>query len=227
MTPWIKSLESIILQANRQFFIPNRRSIISLFQAIEWLLAIAIIIGSTLIYTGSEHTGILYELGVNAGTVALILFFATITAGILRRFGILQPLQQLLMLFRRHLGILTYLFGLTHWLFVRLIFTIKQGVVVQVPPFEFVAFVAMQIMFLQFLTSNDFALRRMGRWWKRLHSLIYAVAWLLFAHVALQGGDLAVAAFVFAAAEVVSFVVLWRRKMKEAAAAADQSAQIM
>lgn len=194
----IARLESFLTQLNRQFFIPNRRPIISLLQAIQWLLAVTIIIGSTLIYTGSQYTGVVYELGVSAGTVALVLFFTTITAGILRRFGILQPLQQLLMLFRRHFGILTYLFGLMHWLFVRLIFTIKQGIVVQTPPFEFVAFIAMQIMFLQFLTSNDWSVRHMGRWWKRLHSLIYVVVWLLFAHVALQGSDLAFVTFLFA-----------------------------
>lgn len=218
----------ILQQINRQI-IPHRKAIISLFVVAEWVVFLLTAVGFYSVFTGTNNTAILwYDIGVKAGELALYVFFVTITAGILRRFGLLQPVQQLLMLFRRHLGILTYLLGLMHWVLVRIAFAAKQGAIPTLAPFEFAAFFAMQLMFALFVTSNDWSVKHLGVWWKRIHKLIYVVAWLLFFHVALQTGEgveKAPITFVFATAELISLIYDWsvKRKARQKAAEAAQA----
>ncbi len=218
----------LLQHINRQI-IPHRKAIISLFVAAEWVVVLLTAAGFYSIVTGSNETAIVwYDIGAQAGELALYVFFVTITAGILRRFGLLQPIQQLLMLFRRHLGIMTYLLGVMHWVFVRIAFAAKQGVAPALATFEIPSFIAMQVMFVMFVTSNDWSVKRLGPWWKRLHALIYIVAWLLFFHVALQigeGREKAPIAFVFAAAELVSLVydAIKKRKARQVAAETAQA----
>lgn len=214
----------LLQQLNRQI-IPHRKAIISLFVVAEWVIFILTAVGFYSVFTGTNNTAIVwYDVGVKAGELGLYVFFVTITAGILRRFGILQPIQQLLMLFRRHLGIVTYLLGLMHWVLVRIAFAAKQGVIPTLAPFELASFFAIQIMFALFVTSNDWSVKHLGVWWKRLHKLIYLVAWLLFFHVALQTGEgveKAPITFVFAAAELASLAVDWYKKRRARRMAAE------
>lgn len=220
----------LLQQINRKI-IPHRKAIISLFVIAEWVVFLLTAVGFYSVFTGTNDTAILwYDIGVKVGSIALYLFFITITAGILRRFGILQPVQQLLMLFRRHLGIMTYLLGLMHWVLVRVAFSAKQGVIPTLAPFELAAFFAMQIMFLLFVTSNDWSVKHLGVWWKRIHKLIYLVAWLVFFHVALQTGEgieKAPITFIFASVELISLLYDWSVKRKarlQAAEAAQEDA---
>jgi DMSO/TMAO reductase YedYZ heme-binding membrane subunit len=37
-----------------------------------------------------------------------------------------------------------------------------------------------------FLTSNNLSVKRLGKWWKRLHRVVYIVVWLLVLHTGLQ-----------------------------------------
>lgn len=217
------------LQQINRAIIPHRKAIIGVFIAAEWAIVLLTAAGFYSVFTGTNETAIVwYDIGAQMGELALYVFFVTITAGILRRFGLLQPIQQLLMLFRRHLGIMTYLLGMMHWVLVRIAFAAKQGVAPALATFEIPSFIAMQVMFVMFVTSNDWSVKRLGVWWKRLHKLIYIVAWLLFFHVALQIGEgrsKALIAFVFAAAELASLIydAIKKRKARQLAA---ETAQI-
>lgn len=204
-----------LLQILTRRIVPYRKRIIALFQIAEVVVVLFAAMGAYYIYNGSPSAGIWYGMGAKAGTLALYVFFLTITPGILRRFRLLLPIQQLMMLFRRHLGILTYLLGVMHWVLVRLVFAARQNTLTATPPsYELASFIALQIMFLLFVTSNDWSVKRMGVWWKRLHTLIYVVAWLLFYHVAFQPGEAqekAPLALFMAIAELASLAVDWRR----------------
>jgi len=145
---------------------------------------------ATLTYFQTDR-GVVYEWGTTSGSIALVYFCLSLTPGIARRLGIRFRIFQILMLFRRHIGISAFVFGFFHYLAVRMLPILLSGVPLNLNPplFEVFGFLSLYPMILMFLTSNDYSVKKMGVWWKRLHSLSYVLVWTLFFHVALQGGE--------------------------------------
>lgn len=130
------------------------------------------------------------ELGKNSASLSIILFWITLIPGILKRFqltGIFIPIRVILMLFRKEIGILMYLFALTHYAWSRFlpIFVIK-GDLLSFSPFEFFGLAAFVLAFPLFITSNDLSIRKLGKVWKTIHSLTYVIVWLLFLHLVMR-----------------------------------------
>jgi len=91
------------------------------------------------------------------------------------------------MLFRRHLGIMTFVFAMIHWCLEGVfptVFAKQEPLQATFIVFGFIAFILMAILFF---TSNDWSVRMLGKWWGRLHSLVYIIAWLIFCHLILLG----------------------------------------
>jgi len=130
----------------------------------------------------------IYDLGKTAGELALGFFCLTLIPGIFRRFKWRSAFVQILMLFRRQLGISTFLLGFLHYGALRLFPILFAGVPLNTNPpvFEIFGMLTLYPMTLLFLTSNDLSVRRLGQWWKVLHSLSYILVWTLFFHTALQ-----------------------------------------
>ncbi len=89
-------------------------------------------------------------------------------------------------LFRRELGILMGMLALMHYA----TFLIKNFEYLEViiqnpnPPLWLpVGFWAMILAFLLLITSNNWAVKKLGKWWKRLHRLVYAILILVIVHV--------------------------------------------
>ena len=148
-------------------------------------------------------------MGKIAGDSALVFFCLTLIPGIARRFKIRLVLFQILMLFRRQLGISTFLLGFLHYGILQLFPILFAGVPLNTSPsvFEIFGVLTLYPMTLLFLTSNDLSVRKLGKWWKVLHSLSYILVWTLFFHVALNERELlAVVIGIFVLLETGSLV---------------------
>lgn len=137
-------------------------------------------------YLQNSYWPLFYDIGKKSGEMAILCFIFSSLPGIFRRFRISNKLIQILMRFRRSIGIATYLFVLIHSSFVRIVPWIAR--IFPVYPLEvYVMFgvVAHILLFLLFITSNDFSVNKLGVWWHRIHTLMYVIVWIIFLHVAL------------------------------------------
>lgn len=121
------------------------------------------------------------------GKIAIVLYILTTIPGIFRRFGKFYKPVSVLMIFRRYIGIMTFLFVLLHASIVRF-FLVAKGLVRAIPDEVFILFgsLAFTLLFSLFITSNDWSVRLMGKWWHRIHNLTYVIGGIIFLHVALQ-----------------------------------------
>lgn len=166
--------------------VAHKQTVKTVFLVLSIALFVFAVAGAQLIIAGNPAEDLFYQLSRPAGQASLVLFIITILPGIARRFGIRNDATAIIMLFRRQLGILTFLLGLTHYFFIFLAPTIRSGVIPTNPPlFQIMGVLSLYPMALLFLTSNDWAVRHMGKWWNRLHALVYIIAWTIFLHVAL------------------------------------------
>lgn len=150
-----------------------------------------------------------FTIGPWLGRIALILLAIVALPGILGRFRIEIPITRVITLFRRQLGITTFLIAYGHYSFVRGIAYIAKIIPFKLPLpiFEAVALWAFMILFVMFLTSNSFSVKKMGKWWKRLHRFVYVAMWLLVLHTILQRISIwSVLIFIFALLEAASWI---------------------
>lgn len=182
-----------------------------IFQVIN-ILAAAFFVSQ--ITSGNTLGVMYYDLGGKFGTLAALTFLITLTPGIAKRFGIRHKILNILMTFRRHFGIMTFLLVLTHLSILRLIPYFSWQPFTTPPLRELIGIIAFLGFLLLFITSNDFSTHRMGKWWGRLHSLSYIIVWLVFAHIALykptESSSILVG--IFAVLEWVSLIYSWTHK---------------
>lgn len=126
--------------------------------------------------------------GVNFGRTAIVMFVVVLLPGIARRFGVRTITTAIIMLFRRQLGITVYLLSVSHFFLGRVMRRLATGSfsLSSFSLFEIVGFSALLLLTPLFATSNDWSVSKLGKWWRRIHGMIYLVAWLIFFHVALQ-----------------------------------------
>ncbi len=149
-----------------------------------------------------------YEIGVKFGQLALLCYAITLLPGILRRFGVFPLARTMLMLTRRQMGITTFYLVLCHLSLVLLFPTVLTGSSF-LPLRWFVIFgsFSFDILFLMWLSSNDTAVKKLGKWWKWVHKLTYIAVFTIFLHVALQGKSwTALFALIVLATEVISWI---------------------
>jgi DMSO/TMAO reductase YedYZ heme-binding membrane subunit len=167
-------------------------------------LVISLYIGLT------QNAEVMYEYGKFCGTVTVYLFLATLIPGIVKRLKLankIKNLYLLLNLLRRQIGILTFLFVSYHFLFIRGLDSFQSGQIYTPSVLsEWFGLIAFQLLFLLFITSNDLSVRKLGTWWKKLHSLTYIIIWFVMLHVAFTELSLAVIVFIFAIAEIYSLL---------------------
>lgn len=188
----------------------NRTIIIRGFQLCYVLLGIIVLVGVYAEAIGHSTTTFFYELGLHCGELALLLLIVTATPGMCRRFHLNFFWVNILMNFRRYLGISVFLLALSHSILVRFVLSGFLPLAV----FEMFGLSALLCLFPMFLTSNDWSTHVLGPWWKRLHSLIYVILWLIFLHVGLQALSIwSVLIGITAFLEVVSLIFAWWEKL--------------
>jgi len=172
-------------------------------------------LGGYFIASKSDLVSISVLLGNYSAKLAVLAFFGTTYPGILGRFGIKNPIITLGMMFRREVGIASFFFALGHALLFYVIPKLVFGIsLFQFLVFELFGIIAFLMLTLLYVTSNKYGRQILGPWWKKLHSLVYVIYWLIFAHVVLQGISLTSILIGFSAVlEVLSLIYTRKRKI--------------
>ena len=192
----------------------NKPLIIQFFVCLNFTLVLITAFGAFAIATSQSYFPFFYELGTISGQIAVVFFILTLLPGMMRRFGVTSKIFAILMMFRRYLGILVYLFALMHAVLIKIVFNIMQyaSTFPPVAVFEIFGIISLELLLVLVLTSNNFSVAKLGKWWKRIHSLVYIIVWLIFLHIALlQFNIWAVLIGITACLEVFSFVVRFQK----------------
>lgn len=205
-----------IIERIFSFLIGARKHLIYGFYGIYLLIALFLVVGSISIASADTNLLFFSRLGVTLGKCAILVFVVTLVPGTATRLGLKHRVFSLIRIFRRYLGILMYILVFAHsWfvsIFPRLLTWPQSGTI---RTFELFGTAASILLFLLFITSNDWSVSRLKVWWYRLHRLVYIIMWLVLFHVGLQRMSIwtilmgAVVTFVMA-----SFVVGYLRKRK-------------
>jgi len=140
------------------------------------------------------------------GRIALLVLLFVLLPGIIGRFGIDIKVSRIITVYRRRLGILVFLLALTHYNIITLP-KITGLEPFSFPLFQIIGFNALVLLSILFLTSNDFSVKKFGKWWKWIHRLIYVILFLVLLHTAFQRTSVwSILAGVFFAAEISSFM---------------------
>lgn len=191
-----------------KFLIQKSPLIKKVFLALEILYAlfIAILLFSNN-FIPSQYTRYI-------GMLTLLVFMIVLTPGTVRRFGIKSRFADLLMVYRRNFGIFTYMLILTHEL------TYYSGQVVlgpnlflKAPDFIKMGMTASILLLPLFLTSNDFAVRILKKWWKRLHKLIYVAVLFIYLHLLFQKSPFAIVLLIWMLINLLA--ILYRDLVKK------------
>ncbi len=151
------------------------------------LITILILVSATIVYlVGPKYYYLVSQLGVKSADVAVILYIGSLIPGILKRLDILAMPRASMMMFRRELGDLAFLAGMTHGLLVRLLPKFLSPVLIgAIPPLpELIGLLALIVLIPLYATSNDFMIAKLGIWWSRIHRLTYLALGLLIFHTA-------------------------------------------
>jgi len=154
-----------------------------------------------------------YAIGLGYGKFAIVLLGAIILPGILGRLGVNWPATRALTFFRRQIGIMVFLLVAGHYGILKIL-PIISGLVDFSPfaPFELFGLAAYSIFFIMYLTSNNLSMKKLGKWWKRIHRLIYLALWLIVFHTGLQSVSVwSVLIFAFALLELLSLFYAWNK----------------
>lgn len=156
------------------------------------------------------------RLGDMMGNLAVVTFCFSLLPGILKRFqvaGSLKLVQVLLMTFRRQLGVMMYFFVFEHYLWVRLMPSVKfSSGIIPNNLYEIMGMLAFLLLTPLFLTSNDFSIKFLGSKWRLLHKSIYLINWLIFFHLLIlgRGGWSLVLIYTIGLMEIVSWLVYFK-----------------
>lgn len=169
------------------FFVHQKQYIQKLFLALYIALFITLLIGIWSVYHNDIFAHTFVELGKTAGKVGLLLYIVTLIPGIAHRFHITSSIVTVLMLFRRQIGIVTFLVVALHvWLVSGVYMYLKSPIVLPRSAQEIAGTIAYVLLIPLFVTSNNWSVKRLEVWWGRIQRLTYIVIGLVFMHVALQ-----------------------------------------
>ncbi|HNS64862.1 MAG TPA: ferric reductase-like transmembrane domain-containing protein [Candidatus Woesebacteria bacterium] len=215
---YLRLIQKLIIPRQKQ--INTGLLIFELFLLVIWCLAVFVALNYP------QQVFVVLKISGKLGTASLLLFSLTLLPGIIMRLKVIPkitlPIATLITPFRRHLGILMFITAFVHMSFSSTLpylalQLISTGKVVLPPPFrlfEQIGLIGWMLLLPVWLTSNDFSMKKLGKWWKRLQRLTYLALWLIFAHVAMQSQPVAVLLLVVGLLEMYSWVLVWRRKQK-------------
>lgn len=153
----------------------------------------------------------LYEWGARFGVLALGCYILTLLPGIISRLRWQPVLGAMLMPYRRHAGILMFLFVFAHMSFTTSLPGVLGGLGLTINTPKLFGLLAMMVLFPLWLTSNDPSQRYLGKKWKFLHRLTYIALLMIFMHLAFFRKRWAIPTFGILGLEAVSWLVVWWR----------------
>lgn len=217
----------------QKFFAVNKKWITNIFIVVEVLImAVWFLIYFQALRDYPSVVEYFFKFGALLGEGALILYVITLTPGIITRLQwwptLTRPIGAIIMLFRRHFGILMFLTAFWHMTFTTFIpyyavYDFNPPGLPTLSQYAMMGMVAWLLLFPLWLTSNDLAQQKLGKWWKRLHKLTYISLFFIFLHVAMQESKWMVVMGVYGILEIISWIVFWRRQKMVKAAQASQT----
>lgn len=200
------------------FITKRTMQIIVLFKIAYAALAGVLIWATLAASVQNKWYGAAYEFARQSGEIAVGLYILTCMPGIFRRLGIRHKLISLLMIFRRQIGILMYVFVLIHVMVLRVVpVFLRGGSIFPSSWFEIFGSVASGLLFLLFMTSNDMSVKKLGTWWHKIHQLTYVVMFFILLHVALQAISIwAILTAMLIVVQIISYAVSRSRKVTAA-----------
>ena len=210
----------------------SKARIVGIWKLVEILIFFFVLAGfPVLIFLDKSYFPLIFTLGKRVGDMAFILYAITLIPGMLERFQLAQTFRSVIILFRRHIGVTAFLLALVHEGY---IFTFPVIITVlrsdtnffeTVTRHEVYGYIALLILFPMWLTSNDPASRKLGKYWKLLHRITYLALFMIFLHIATSASIfLAVVAFIMVLLEIVSWIVFLVRSRRQAQIAAEPPA---
>lgn len=197
------------------FSVRNRSRIILVFKLFYVGQIILLYLGVRAVLKQSDSFIFFYNLAVNFGRAGIVFYILTVLPGMCRRFGIKHKLISTLMIFRRYLGISSFMSILVHFFVIRgtgLLF-LKIYPLFSRPFFEMMGLSALILLLPMFLTSNDVSVKFLGIWWKWIHKLTYIIIWFIMLHVTLQRVSLwSVLVSIVLIGQVASFFYKWMKR---------------
>jgi len=152
----------------------------------------------------------LYLAGSFMGKFAIYTFWLIALAGILKRFkveGILKKIQIVLTTNRRQLGILMFFLALTHYMWNVGFSVILYGPPTSIPLFQIFGLIALILTIPLVITSNNYSVKKLGKFWKILHTLVYPIMFLLVLHTSMQGNDFQIFGLDFGLDYAISYAI--------------------
>lgn len=158
------------------------------------------------------------QIGNFAGSLAIFLYSMTLVPGILKRLKVKPkytvPLADLLVTFRRRMGILMFLLLFVHMLFIFILPMVIQGGLsywyVEIWHGQVWGLAALVLLLPLWITSNDLAIELLGKWRHMIHRLTYIIMVFIFFHAVYIRSIWAILLFVQFVALVVSWIRYWR-----------------
>ncbi len=196
-------------------FAKKSKFVINLFHFL-YFAGLVILLVLTYLGINNQRSSLVYEIGRHCGQAALTLLGVVVLPGILGRLKIEIKITRTITLFRRQLGITVFLLALAHYTLVRLVPILSGYMSLQIPYpnlFENFGAIALFLLFLLFLTSNDIGKKKLGIWWTILHRFVYLIIWVLVLHTGLQKISVwTIGIFIVGVLEIVSWVIYFLRK---------------
>ncbi len=197
------------------WFAKNSRLIISIFHY-AYYFGLVILVGLAYLEMQDNYFSQIYEIGKFFGQSALLLLGIVVLPGILGRFRIEIKLTRIITLLRRQLGITVFLLAFSHYSLIKLVPTLSGVIKFEIPYpalFENLGALALFVLFLLFVTSNNASKKILGVWWTVLHRFVYLAIWILVLHVGLQEVSIwALGIFTVGTLEIVSWVYYFLNK---------------
>lgn len=203
-TSWFKSWH--------RFVIPRSKIGTRLLQFFSVIVILPVFAGVYVMWQApADYFPLFDQIARMTGQISAVFYGLTLLPGIMRRFGVLPLSRSILMLWRRHIGIAMFHSAITHQLLIRTIplAFINPGLLSLYPGRQIMfGLFGLMILFPLWITSNDWSVKRLGRWWHNVHALTYIALFLIYLHVALVSiGWVRTYLLIIMVLEILSFIV--------------------
>lgn len=200
----------ITLQIQR-FAATHRQQIYDIFHIGEISFAVMATLAVVIAVLRPEYQLPLFLIGPKLGELAAIMLCITLLPGILGRLALFPIPRATLMMYRRHLGITTYMLAVAHSTYTYWLPSFTYGFS-PLRSFQVFGILALLMGLPLFLTSNDYSVRVMQKLWHTVHKLVYCMLLFAMCHTLLiEIGGMSVLLAGFALLELVSFLVQYIR----------------
>ena len=197
----------------------------------KWLLRLEVIVVSAWVVVSvmvlelgnQSWLSKLYRFGGKLGIVSLVLFAVVLLPGIIMRLqwwrSVSVPIATIITPFRQRLGVLMFITAFIHASFTTTLPYVSllgfRALPPTFSPAEMFGLIGLLILIPVWMTSNDQALKNLGKWWKRIQRLTYLSIWAVVGHLILIGSNYRWLILLIGILEILSWWKFYQLKQKK------------